>query len=91
MAIGAPVDDKFRALLPVKTHTRGQRELVRDMLFEEDTSDLASRSGFFVTSFKKWRRDTFLAKAPPVLFDRGFAVLDSANVETPAYCQGSST
>lgn len=48
---------------------------------------ITSRTGFFLSSFRKWREDILLAQAPPVLFaDLGAGVLDSAMVETAAYC-----
>lgn len=48
---------------------------------------ITSRTGFFLSSFEKWREDVLLKKAPPVVFaDLGMGVLDSAMVETAAYC-----
>jgi len=48
---------------------------------------ITSRTGFFVSSLQKWREEILLAHAPPVMFaDLGFGVLDSAMVETAAYC-----
>jgi hypothetical protein len=48
---------------------------------------ITSRTGFFLSSFQKWREEILLAKAPPVVFaDLGYGVLDSAMVETAAYC-----
>jgi hypothetical protein len=48
---------------------------------------ITSRTGFFLSSFQKWREEIILAKAPPVVFaDLGAGVLDSAMVETAAYC-----
>jgi len=48
---------------------------------------ITSRTGFFLSSFQKWREDVLLAKAPPVVFaDLGHGVLDAAMVETAAYC-----
>jgi len=48
---------------------------------------ITSRTGFFLTSFQKWREKVLLAHAPPVLFaDLGHGVLDAAMVETAAYC-----
>lgn len=48
---------------------------------------ITSRTGFFLSSFQEWREGILLAKAPPVLVvDLGFGVLDSAMVETAAYC-----
>ena len=52
---------------------------------------ITSRTGFFLSTFQKWREDILLAKAPPVLFaDLGAGVLDSAMVETAAYCLEAS-
>jgi hypothetical protein len=48
---------------------------------------ITSRTGFFLTSFQKWREDVVMALAPPTVFaDLGAGVLDSAMVETAAYC-----
>jgi hypothetical protein len=48
---------------------------------------ISSRTGFFLSTFQRWREDILLAKAPPMLFvDLGAGVLDSAMVETAAYC-----
>jgi hypothetical protein len=48
---------------------------------------ITSRTGFFLSSFQKWREEIILTQAPPVLFvDLGQGVLDSAMVETAAYC-----
>jgi len=48
---------------------------------------ISSRTGFFLTSFRKWREEVLLKQAPPVVFaDLGAGVLDSAMVETAAYC-----
>ncbi|MCZ8129888.1 MAG: hypothetical protein O9284_01105 [Steroidobacteraceae bacterium] len=48
---------------------------------------ITSRTGFFLSSFQKWREDVLLKRAPPVVFaDLGQGVLDSAIVETAAYC-----
>lgn len=48
---------------------------------------ITSRTGFFLSSFQKWREEILLQKAPPVVFaDLGYGVLDSAMVETAAYC-----
>jgi len=48
---------------------------------------ITSRTGFFLSSFQKWREDVLLRNAPPVVFaDLGYGVLDSAMVETAAYC-----
>ncbi len=48
---------------------------------------ITSRTGFFLSSFQKWREEILLAKAPPAVFaDLGYGVLDSAMVEVAAYC-----
>lgn len=48
---------------------------------------ITSRTGFFLSSFQKWREDVLLAEAPPVVFaDLGYGVLDGAMVEVAAYC-----
>jgi hypothetical protein len=48
---------------------------------------ITSRSGFFLSSFRKWREEILIKTAPPVVFaDLGYGVLDSAMVETAAYC-----
>lgn len=48
---------------------------------------ITSRTGFFLSSFQKWREEILLDAAPPAVFaDLGFGVLDSAMVETAAYC-----
>jgi len=48
---------------------------------------ITSRTGFFLSSFQRWREDILLKTAPPVVFaDLGAGVLDSAMVETAAYC-----
>lgn len=48
---------------------------------------ITSRTGFFLSSFQKWREEILLREAPPVVFaDLGAGVLDSAMVETAAYC-----
>lgn len=48
---------------------------------------ITSRTGFFLSSFQKWREEILLKEAPPVVFaDLGAGVLDSAMVETAAYC-----
>jgi hypothetical protein len=48
---------------------------------------ITSRTGFFLSSFQKWREDVLLKEAPPVVFaDLGYGVLDSAMVEVAAYC-----
>ncbi|HSZ04631.1 MAG TPA: DNA methyltransferase [Solirubrobacteraceae bacterium] len=48
---------------------------------------ITSRTGFFLSSFQKWREEILLTEAPPVVFaDLGYGVLDSAMVEVAAYC-----
>lgn len=48
---------------------------------------ITSRSGFFLSTFKKWREEILIENAPPTVFaDLGAGVLDSAMVETAAYC-----
>jgi hypothetical protein len=48
---------------------------------------ITSRTGFFLTTFQKWREEIILKTAPPTVFvDLGVGVLDSAMVETAAYC-----
>lgn len=48
---------------------------------------ISSRTGFFLTSFQKWREEIVLGEAHPTVFaDLGYGVLDTAMVETAAYC-----
>jgi hypothetical protein len=48
---------------------------------------ITSRTGFFLTSFKKWGEEILLQEARPTVFaDLGYGVLDSAMIETAAYC-----
>ena len=48
---------------------------------------ITSRTGFFQSSFQKWRTQILLPIAPPVaVADLGSGVLDGAMVETAAYC-----
>ena len=48
---------------------------------------ITSRTGFFLSSFQKWREEVLLREAPPVIFaDLGYGVLDGAMVEVAAYC-----
>ena len=48
---------------------------------------ITSRTGFFLSSFQRWREEILLKEAPPVVFaDLGYGVLDSALVEVAAYC-----
>lgn len=47
---------------------------------------ITSRTGFFLSSFQKWREQVILEDAPPLVFaDLGQGVLD-AMVEVAAYC-----
>jgi hypothetical protein len=48
---------------------------------------ITSRSGFFLSSYQKWREEILLKEAPPVVFaDLGLGVMDAAMVEAAAYC-----
>lgn len=48
---------------------------------------ITSRTGFFLSSFKRWREDVILKRAPPmVVADLGHGVMDDAMVEAAAYC-----
>ena len=48
---------------------------------------ITSRTGFFLSSFQRWREEILLKEAPPIVFaDLGYGILDSAMVETAAYC-----
>ena len=48
---------------------------------------ITSRTGFFLSSFQKWREEVLLEDAPPTVFaDLGYGVLDGAMVEVAAYC-----
>ena len=48
---------------------------------------ITSRTGLFLTSFRKWREEILLANARlTTVADLGLGVLDSAVVETAAYC-----
>lgn len=48
---------------------------------------ITSRTGFFLSTFQKWREQIILGKTDPIVFaDLGLGVLDSAMVETSAYC-----
>lgn len=48
---------------------------------------ITSRTGFFLSSFQKWREKILLKEAQPTVFaDLGYGVLDAAMVETAAYC-----
>ena len=47
---------------------------------------ITSRTGFFLTSFKKWREEILLQEAQLIaLADLGYGVLDTAMVEVAAY------
>ena len=47
---------------------------------------ITSRTGFFLSSFRKWREEVLLRDARPALLaDLGMGVLDGAMVETAAY------
>ena len=47
---------------------------------------ITSRTGFFLTSFQKWREDVLLKEAHLIaVADLGYGVLDTAMVETAAY------
>lgn len=47
---------------------------------------ITSRTPFFLSSFRRWREEILLTRAPPVVFaDLGLGVLDSAMVEVAAY------
>jgi hypothetical protein len=53
---------------------------------------ITSRTGFFLTSFQKWREEILLSEARPVaLADLGYGVLDTAMVETAAYVLEKTT
>ena len=48
---------------------------------------ITSRTGFFLSSFQKWREEILLKEAQTTVFaDLGYGVLDTAMVETAAYC-----
>jgi len=48
---------------------------------------ITSRTGFFLSTFQKWREEIILREAKPTVFaDLGYGVLDTAMVETAAYC-----
>ncbi len=48
---------------------------------------ITSRTGFFLSSFRIWREEILLGEArPTVVADLGMGVLDTAMVETAAYC-----
>lgn len=53
---------------------------------------ITSRTGFFLSSLQRWREELLLGMANPTAFsDLGYGVLDSALVETAAYCVQKST
>ena len=53
---------------------------------------ITSRTGFFLSTFQKWREEVLLKEAPPVVFaDLGYGVLDAAMVEVAAYCLEKSS
>lgn len=48
---------------------------------------ITSRTGFFLSSYQKWREQQVLGVAEPVVFaDLGYGVMDAAMVEAAAYC-----
>ncbi len=48
---------------------------------------ITSRTGFFLSSFTKWREEILLKEAEPVvLADLGYGIMDAAMVEAAAYC-----
>ncbi|CAK0778449.1 conserved hypothetical protein [Gammaproteobacteria bacterium] len=48
---------------------------------------ITSRTGFFLSSFQKWREEVVLGMATPeVMADLGHGVMDDAMVEAAAYC-----
>jgi len=53
---------------------------------------ITSRTGFFLTSFRKWREEILLKEAHLIaLADLGYGVLDTAMVETAAYVLEKTT
>ncbi len=47
---------------------------------------ITSRTGFFLTTFQRWREEILLGEARPVLMaDLGYGVMDEAMVEAAAY------
>lgn len=46
---------------------------------------ITSRSGFFLISFEKWRREVVMANSTKVLVDLGHGVMEEALVEAAAY------
>ncbi|SEU47600.1 Eco57I restriction-modification methylase domain-containing protein [Nonomuraea wenchangensis] len=48
---------------------------------------ITPRTGFFLSSFQKWREEILLKEASPtVVADLGYGVMDDAAVEAAAYC-----
>jgi hypothetical protein len=48
---------------------------------------ITSRTGFFLSSFTKWREEILLKEAKPTVFaDLGYGIMDAAMVEAAAYC-----
>jgi hypothetical protein len=48
---------------------------------------ITSRTGFFLSTFQKWREELILADSAPTVFaDLGYGVLDTAMVETSSFC-----
>ncbi|MCB1919726.1 MAG: SAM-dependent methyltransferase [Candidatus Competibacteraceae bacterium] len=48
---------------------------------------ITSRTGFFLSSYQKWREEQVLGVAEPLVFaDLGYGVMDAAMVEAAAYC-----
>ena len=48
---------------------------------------ITSRTGFFLSSFQKWREEILLRRRRRVVFaDLGYGVMDAAMVEAAAYC-----
>ena len=48
---------------------------------------ITSRTGFFLSSFRKWREEILIKEAPPIVVaDLGLGVMDDALVEAAAYC-----
>jgi hypothetical protein len=47
---------------------------------------ITSRTGFFLSSFQRWREEFLFVEAPPFVFaDLGQGVLEGAMVEVAAY------
>lgn len=63
-----------------------ERALVR-LRLDGLLGTITSRTGLFLSSFRRWREEILLKEArPTVVADLGFGVLDAAMVETAAYC-----